>query len=219
MEPSDPDLVDIFSPVPDETTISEGAKMFRMMLPTVVDEADLVRYHAMDAWMHAQEAMRKAQNKKLIETEKAWADHKSALKVDLEFLAKTGRGSTMLGTTYLRARYESVEWGDDAEFLAEMSALDIYDGSMEQCDERYVQYVPRITPEGRNFFAALILERAKAGLDIPACSAVVPETYSVCTRLKSKAAFHPKILMTLRNDALRQINRDRQDSQDSKETP
>jgi len=210
MEPLEPDVADVFSPVPDVASDASSA-MFALMLPVVRDGADLVRFHAIDAWMKNQTEQRKAQNKKLMEIEAAWDKRKAELKHDLEAMANRGEGGTMLGTTYLRAREDSAEWGSDQEFVEECETLGITlpGGS--------VVMVPRLTPEGRAAAKSILIERAKHGLAIPLCAIITPGGKSVCTRLKGRQMVDPQKLLALRNEALRQLSNDSQESNESHE--
>jgi hypothetical protein len=209
MDPLEPELADVFSPVPDVASDASSA-MFAMMLPVVRDGADLVRFHAIDAWIKTQAEQRKAQNKKLMEIEAAWDARKAELKHDLEELAKRGEGGTMLGTTYLRDREDSASWTSDAALIEELSALglDLPYGS--------VVSIPKLTPEGRDLAKSLLIDRAKQGLAVPPCATITPGGKSVCTRLKGRQAIDTRKLLALRNDALRSLSN--QDSNDSKES-
>jgi hypothetical protein len=209
MDPLEPELADVFSPVPDVASDASSA-MFAMMLPVVRDGADLVRFHAIDAWIKTQAEQRKAQNKKLMEIEAAWDARKAELKHDLEELAKRGEGGTMLGTTYLRDREDSVTWTSDTELINELELMDLGFSP----DEYEITY--HLNAKGRANAKAAMLDRAKAGLDIPHCVTITPGGKSVCTRLKGRQAIDTRKLLALRNDALRSLSN--QDSNDSKES-
>lgn len=209
MDPLEPELADVFSPVPDVASDASSA-MFAMMLPVVRDGADLVRFHAIDAWIKTQAEQRKAQNKKLMEIEAAWDARKAELKHDLEELAKRGEGGTMLGTTYLRSRDDSAEWGSDQELIEEFARMEM------PITEAYIVRIPRLTHEGREHVKQVLINRAKQGLAVPLCATITPGGKSVCTRLKGRQAIDTRKLLALRNDALRSLSN--QDSNDSKES-
>lgn len=208
---SHPDSQDVFSPVPD-VAIGSSSALFTMMIPKVSDQGDLARFHAIDAWMKNQAEQRKSQNAKLIEIEKAWETRKALLKPDLELLALRGEGGTMLGTTYLREREDSVTWTSDQDILLAAAELGL------AIEEEHLEYVPRLTEAGKQHMKELLIVRAKAGLDVPACATFTPGGKSVCTRLKGRQLIDPMKLLALRNEAMRSLAIPSQDLQDNEDS-
>jgi len=208
------------SPVPIET--DDPRAMFAHMVPKVTNAAELLQFHAVDAWIKDLSTRRKTENQRLLALEKLWEAHKSELEPQLRelLLAAQGGGAkniqSLLATTYTRDREESVEWEDESDLVDWLIALASEEGTPEP--EYRVEY-RFADPEARSAAKVLILARAKAGLDLPPGVTITPAGKTVVTRFRDRSPVTPHTILAQRGrDLDRLIDHEPQGNQDDNDS-
>lgn len=198
------------APEPDEAKPSR----FELLCPEVTDEAQLLQYQAVDLWIRTLAARRKAENARLIALEHQWKLRKQELedqvKAVLAQAKPPGKVSTLLASTYIMERKESVSLGDETALIGWLVEHDTMQGHPKPALERLVDagillMVPTMTEAGRAWAKSAILRRAKEGLDIPPGVVVTPESRIVATRPKASPVMDATEILARHQRALGEL--------------
>lgn len=160
---------------------------FHHLVPQVTNAAELLQFHAFDQMIKDLGARRKAENQRLLALEKLWEVRKSELEPQLRALVAVAteaggepKAMTLLATTYLRDREDSVNWESEHDVLDWWSCTP----ELPRIDAVRA-FMAFTTSEARAFAKQVLLARAHAGLDIPPGVTITPAGKTVVTRART----------------------------------
>jgi len=211
------------SPVPIET--DDPRRTFEFLVPRVTSEAELLQFHAVDAMLRSLRERRLAENKRIMDMEKLWEARKAELEPQLLSLVARAQADgsksaqTMLGSTFLKDREDSIEIPKSPE---EVNNIIVWADNLDpDCNFALVPgdyvMVPRLTNGGVERLKKFVIKRAMNGLDMPPGVVFTPGGKTVVTRHRASPRLTPKQILAQRGDLESLVSPEPQDQQENQD--